>query len=124
MIDAHAIPGGVIAPLPPQHPERPRYLFPDAAVLGAQTSVARLTIAAAAAKLALDPRPGVLATPTGERWAVARHAAQLRDVVEVVTAHDWLLEQLGAQAVALPLAMTAAILAMPAERFRQLGNAG
>ncbi len=123
-IAAQAIPGGVIAPLPPQPPGRPSYLFPDAAVLGAQTSVAQLTIAAATAKLALDPRPGVLATPAGERWAVARHAAQLRDVVEVVTAHDWLLDQLGAQAVALPPAMTAAILAMPAERFRQLGSAG
>ena len=113
--------GGVVAPLPPQPVAPPRYLFPDAAVLTAQTPVAALTAAHAAAKLVADPRPGVLAAPDGQRWAVARTAAQLRDVVEVVTAHDWLLARLGAAAVALPAAMTAAILDMPAERYRQLG---
>ena len=112
--------GGLVAALPPQTPAPPHYLFPDAAVLTAQTVVTALSDRAAADKLALDPRPGVLVTPTGERWAIARNPVQLQDVLEVATAHDWLLLRLGAQAVALPDAMTTAILEMPAERFRQL----
>ena len=115
------VPGGVVTALPPVAPHLPRYLFPDAAVLAAQTPVVALTSEAAAAKLRADPRPGVLSSPTGARWAVARHIHQLRDVVEVVTVHDWLLARLGADAVPLPDALTSAILDMPAERFRQLG---
>ncbi len=116
--------GGHVLPLPSRAIAPPRYLFPDAVVLGAETPVAALTTQAAAEKLALDPRPGVLVAPDGQRWAVARNRDQLRDVVEVVTAHDWLLARLGAAAVPLPQGMTSAILAMPAERFRQLGVAG
>ncbi len=118
-----AIAGGVVAPLPSQPVAAPRYLFPDAAVLAAQTRVRVFSLAAAAAKLAQDPRPGVLVTPDGQRWAVAGHPKQLQDVLEVVAAHDWLLARLGQTAVALPDAMTAAILDMPAERYRQLGGA-
>ncbi len=116
---AQPVPGGFIADISPQHASEARYLFPDAAVLAAQTSVAELTLEAAGAKLVADARPGVLVTPLGSRWAVARTETQLRDVVEVVTAHDWLLARLGNGAVPLPDSMTAAILAMPAERFRQ-----
>jgi hypothetical protein len=114
-----AVPGGWITALPLQRSTVAQYLFPDAAVLAAQTPVSGLTDEAAAAKLAADPRPGVLVTPTGARCAVARTAKQLRDVVEVVTAHDWLIARLGKDAVPLPETMTRAILDMPAERFRQ-----
>lgn len=115
--------GGVVMAIHGLAEATARYLFPDAAVLAAQTAVAELSEATAAAKLADDPRPGLLVAPDGQRWAVARHVGQLRDVLEVVTAHDWLLQRLGDDAVALPAAMTAAILDMPAERFRQLGVA-
>jgi ribulose-5-phosphate 4-epimerase/fuculose-1-phosphate aldolase len=116
--------GGVIALLDARKPLTPRYLFPDAAVLAAQTPVAALSSAIAAAKLLADPRPGLLVTPHGERWAVARNVRQLQDVVEVTSAHDWLLDHLGDRAIALPQAMTEAILDMPAERFRQLEATG
>ena len=119
-LQPQAVAGGVIAPLQPRPVVPPRYLFPDAVVLAAQTPVAELSQASAAAKLRADPRPGVLVAPSGERWAIARNERQLQDVVEVVAAHDWLLDRLGDRAIALPEAMTAAILDMPAERFRQL----
>lgn len=113
---------GVACPLPNRTEPHPRYLFPDVAVLATETPVVALDVETAREKLQRDPRPGVLATHDRQRWAVARNLKQLRDVVEVVTASDWLLRHLGERALPLPPHMVEAIVQMPAEKFRQLGK--
>ena len=116
-------PGGLWMALPPRpFVPSPVYLFPDAAVLAAVRPVAVADADAVTTTLAADPRPGVLHTPDGSRLAFARTAPQLRDVVEVATAHDWLRDMLGTAARPLPPAMVHAIVDMPAEKFRQTGR--
>lgn len=118
--------GGVMRPLP-RRAERqptPRYLFPDAPVCAGKVlsppwNPERLPDVGGRA-LTETGRAGVMVDPNGNRVAIAKTSAQLRQTVEVLAAHDWLEDALLSKNKAryLPEDEPAKILNLPSEQYR------
>lgn len=103
----------------------PRYLLPDAVVYGAVHRVEHASIESARLRIELNPAwfsaSTVLEDDFGRRVLVARDAEQLARATEIVAAHDWVERALAAIGTAryLPPDEPAALLDLPAEKFRQ-----
>lgn len=125
----HAVGAGFVARTLPHRTisvaHAPRYLFPDAVVYGFVRRVEHASIDAARMHLELRPAwfkaPTVLEDDLGLRVLVARDAEQLDRATEIAAAHDWVERALEASGTARYLAASepAALLDLPAEKFRQ-----
>lgn len=91
-----------------------RYLFPDAVVF---VSVVRGKKEDAARLLALHKRAFVIADGDA-RYVVAKTPAAVQSAVEVLAAHDFVADSLGARARWLPDDEPHKILGLPSEQYR------
>jgi ribulose-5-phosphate 4-epimerase/fuculose-1-phosphate aldolase len=116
------IEGGVTRSLPQRMPRTlpPRYLFPDAAVCATVVFADRSDRDSASTALATLTRACIVVDSNGNRHAVARDDARLRQTCEVAAAHDWLEDALTSRGVAsyLPGDEPEKIVAMPSEQYR------
>lgn len=107
------IDGGVVRRVP-DRPSADRYLFPDAVVF---VSVVRGRREDAARLLAVHKRAFVIADGD-TRHVVAKTAAAAQSAVEVLAAHDFVADALGARARWLPDDEPHKILGLPSEQYR------
>ncbi len=118
-----AIEGGVAFKLP-RRTSSERYLFPDAVVYASTVRVEKVDEGVAAKAIAELARAVVLVANDGARIAVAKTPVSLEACVEILAAHDWVEDTLGAGARYLADDEPAKILGLPSEQHRiRLANA-